>query len=155
MAPERVAGEQRNGVIPAQVPSDEGVAASDVILDVRVVVAPGFFRDALPCACENGNPVPFPAALRVDSVPAARFGQRAAVRLVHESDIEQLPAVSLVRGTERQDRLRLVVRLAARPPNARRVHLPMRLLRIGEPEAGAAPAQEVSAEITARNQLPL
>src|SRR5205807_2893652 len=93
------------------VAGDE-LAAADVILDIRVVVQGGAVRDPVPDARERREPVPFPSALRVQAIPSAGLGALAAVRLVHEAEIEQLESVAFVAVAEAQDRLGLVVGLA-------------------------------------------
>src|SRR5436190_17043984 len=116
------------------------LAAADVILDIRVVVQGDAVRDAVPDAREHGEPVPFPAALRIQACPAARLGPLAAVRLVHEAEVEELEAVAFIAVAEAEDRLGLVVGFAQQARVACVVDLPVHALRVAEPQAHAVDA---------------
>src|SRR5258706_5779207 len=116
------------------------LAATDVILDIRVVVQGDAVRDAVPDARDHGEPVPFPAALRVQAAPAARLGPLAAVRLVHEAEVEELEAVAFIAVAEAEDRLGLIVGFAQQARVASVVDLPVHALRVAEPQAHAVDA---------------
>ena len=93
---------------------------------------------------------------RVDPVPAARQRIAAAVGLVHEPQRQQPsphPEDRVV-GRNRPDQLGFVVRLPERPREIFVVDLPGALLRVPEPEVGAA-AQDALPHLELEAQLEL
>src|SRR6266446_5176029 len=157
----QVAAHERRGHVAARglIASNE-VAATQVPLDVRVVVAA--LRDPVPDAREHREPVPLPATLHVLPVPAAVFGFALPVGFMHQAQVDELEAITLVAGAQGQDCLGLVVRI----PDGTRVavveRLPVHFLRVAEPQAHAVDADMAESpgdagllECLARNQLGL
>src|ERR1700694_1962768 len=136
-----VAHENGRHVAAGGLIAGDDVAPAQVILDVRVVVVRGAFRDPLPDAREDREPVPFPAALSVHPGPAARAGFGAPVRLMHQAQVQELEAVAFVAGAEGEDGLGLIVRFpeGTRVPHV--VRLPAHLLRVAEPQAHTVDAE--------------
>src|SRR5206468_1609455 len=122
----------------ALIAADE-VAPAHEAPDVRIVVVA--LLDHVPGAREQRETIPFPAALRVHPGPAAVLELIEPVRLMHQAQVDELQAVALVAGAEREDGLGLVVRLADRTRVAVIQDLPGHLLRMPEPQAHAVDAE--------------
>src|SRR3989338_700561 len=94
------------------LPARHQVGPPDIIGDVRVVVFQRILRNTPPAARQNRHAViPFPAALQVATVPAARFRKALSIRLVHQTEIDQLQSRRIARA-ERGNQLRLEIGFA-------------------------------------------